>query len=123
MILTLPALLLLAGCHDDLDEFDRAALVPRTGEETEALRRLLASVARAEALLEGSALPERARAELSERIEAAKRALIEYDELRVQGSERSIVLAGIRTSSIAIVADDATVIGSADDLLLIPLAL
>jgi hypothetical protein len=81
------------------------------------------NVATAERLLEDPTVPNDDKARIRRAIAAARGALSRYDELRSQGQTRTATLASIGGAAGLIVADDATVVGVADDPLLIVLGL
>ncbi|WP_428267752.1 polymorphic toxin type 34 domain-containing protein [Haliangium sp.] len=112
--------LLWIGCVDDYTEDDFRAT---TAAEEEAKERIQYWVQQAETLLADSRVPSDRQRSLQRAIENTRNALSHYDDVRSRGQNRTFIIAPITTSAGAIVADDATVIGVADDVLLIPLAL
>ncbi len=77
----------------------------------------------AEALLDAEGIDETHKAMLRKHISQTRIALGHYDRLRTRGLTRTMIMAPISASASAIIADDATVVGVGDDVLLIPLAL
>lgn len=61
--------------------------------------------------------------DLTAAIDATRSALSNYDRRRSRGAARAMIIAPIRASAGAIVADNATGIGVGNDVLLVPLAL
>ncbi|WP_428262865.1 polymorphic toxin type 34 domain-containing protein [Haliangium sp.] len=110
----------VGSCTRDFteDDFDTT-----TQAEADAKERIQFWVRQAETLLTDPGIPEEHRDRLEGAIERTRHALSRYDDLRFRGQSRTMIIAPITTSAGAIVADDATVVGAADDVLLIPLAL
>jgi hypothetical protein len=117
-----------AGCfngngngHDRLPSERRFA--PRNNEEAEAVRRMHDAIRIAATLLRDPALSAEDNHRLSRAVDAARWALDHYEALRSRGDTRVFIFAGVKASSAAIVADDVTIVGTGDDILLIPIAL
>ena len=96
--------------------------IPSSREEQEALRRMEQDIAVAEQLLRED-ISEDERERIRRAIANARVAVENYRNLRDQGQTRTATMAGIGVAAVAIVADDATVVGTIDDPLLILLGL
>jgi hypothetical protein len=81
------------------------------------------AIAAAERLLRGGEISDEEREALFQSIQGARAALDRYRSARLDKAARAATLGSIGLAAAAIVADDATVVGVADDPLLIPLAL
>lgn len=93
------------------------------GTEEEALHRMQQTLAAAEHLQRTEALSEKEQEALTRSLDGARAALERYRSARRGQMAHSATLATIGAAAAAIVADDATVVGVADDPLLVPLAL
>jgi hypothetical protein len=123
-ILLVAVAIATAGCVNGHDRFpSEQRFVPRNREEAEAVRRMREAIGLAAMLLQDPELSVEDKDRLSQAINASRWALDHYEELRSRGDTRVYVMAGIGKASAAIVADDVTGVGTANDFLLIPLAL
>ena len=96
--------------------------VPSALEEREAVRRMEHDISMAEQLLHQD-LSDNERDRIRRAIANARERLEHYQELRDRGETRAATMSGIGVAAGAIVADDATVVGTVDDPLLILLGL
>jgi hypothetical protein len=87
------------------------------------MRRMRNAIAAAERLQQSQEISDEEREELSQSLQAVRAALDRYRAARFKKGTRAGTLGMMGAAAAAIVADDATVIGVADDPLLIPLAL
>ncbi len=94
-----------------------------SGTEEEAVHRMEKAIAAAERLQRTEALSEEAHEALTQSLDGARAALGRYRSARRSQMTHTAALATIGAAAAAIVADDATVVGVADDPLLVPLAL
>ncbi|HYO58298.1 MAG TPA: hypothetical protein VEU50_36525 [Archangium sp.] len=81
------------------------------------------AIAAAERLQHGEEISDEEREALTQSLEGARAALDRYRAARLDKTARAATIGTIGPAAAAIVADDATVVGVADDPLLIPLAL
>jgi len=81
------------------------------------------AIAAAERFQQGEELSDEEHEALTQSLEGARAALERYRSARLDKGARAATLGMIGSAAVAIVADDATVVGVADDPLLIPLAL
>jgi hypothetical protein len=89
----------------------------------EAMHRMENAIAAAEHLQRGEDISDEEREALILSLERARTALDRYRSARLDATARAATLGTIGLAAAAIVADDATLVGVADDPLLIPLAL
>lgn len=97
--------------------------VARTDVEHEARARIVYWVEAATGVLEDDTLPEVHEIRLRAAISATRAALSTYQLIRGRGATRGAIMAPLRLSAAGILADDVTVIGVGDNVLLIPIAL
>jgi hypothetical protein len=102
---------------------DAAGAGAPSGTEKEAVHRMQKAIATAERLQRTEALSEEEHEALTRSLDGARAALERYRSARRSQMTHTATLATIGAAAAAIVADDATVVGVADDPLLIPLAL
>jgi hypothetical protein len=91
--------------------------------EAEAVHRMEKVITAAERLQRSMELPDEEHEALTRSLDEARAALERYRAARLRQGARAATLGMIGVAAAAIVADDATVVGVADDPLLIPLAL
>lgn len=125
--------LALAACTNGLGGHQRddgasrwsegGSSTPSHAEEAEARRRIARAIEAAEELSRQPGLPEDERARLKSAIASARDALVHYDRLRLQGQANVAIMAGLGTAASGIVANDATVVGVADDWMLVVIAI
>ncbi|WP_428265432.1 polymorphic toxin type 34 domain-containing protein [Haliangium sp.] len=120
LMLALPVAVMNCGGNGYYTEDD---FVEHSDAERDAIQRMRHWVDAAAELLQDEQLDGAYEQELRDRIDGARSALAHYDELRSRGLTRTAILAPIRVSAGAIIADDATGVGLGDDALLVPLAL
>ena len=94
-----------------------------SGTEAEALHRMENAISAAERLLRSEELLDEERETLIQSLGGARAALDQYRSARRDETARAATIGMIGVAAATIVADDATVVGVADDPLLIPLAL
>jgi Domain of unknown function (DUF4157) len=96
---------------------------PLSADESSALERMRGQIAAAERLLSDSSqetsIDDQDKATIRQALARARAALADYQSKRSQGSTRKEALGGIAVASGAIVADDATGVGTLDDPLLV----
>jgi hypothetical protein len=119
---TLALVAVLTNCISD-SYITENEFVARTDEEREAKERIRYWVDAAETLLDDPNTPDESKERLREAIANTRATLSAYNNLRNRGAQRAMIIAPIQTSAGAIVADDATGVGMANDILLIPVAL
>ena len=91
--------------------------------EAEALHRMENAISAAERLLRSEEILDEERETLIQSLGRARAALEQYRSARIHEADRAATIGMIVVAAAAIVADDATVVGVADDPVLIPLAL
>ncbi len=99
-----------------------AGSVP-SSTEAAAIHRMENAIAAAERMLHGEEILDEERETLLQSLEGARAALRQYRSARLDKAARAATVGMIGVAAAAIVADDATVVGVADDPLLVPLAL
>lgn len=105
------------------DHDDPGGVSAPSSTEAEAVHRMENAIVAAERLQRSGELSDEAHAALSRSLDGARTALERYRSARHSQGARTATLGMIGVAAAAIVADDATVVGVADDPLLIPLAL
>jgi hypothetical protein len=116
---------MLAGCSvfngngngnggDPVDSF-----TPRTDDEAKALARIQDLISQAEALRSSPGLSTIDRAKLDAAVASARKALKNFMAKRNQGGTRRESMAGITAASSVLLWDNTTVVGTADDWLLV----
>jgi hypothetical protein len=114
--------LFAAGCGAN-GHFTEDDFVAHTDDETEAIERIRHWVGEAEALIDEPWTQPEHIDQLRAAIASVRSALSDYNGKRERGSTRAVIIAPIRASAAAIVADDATGVGVGNDVALVPLAL
>ena len=109
------------GVQANQDDLGRVNAPSST--EDEAVLRMENAIAAAERFQHGEELSDEEHEALTQSLEGARAALGRYRSARLDKGARAATLGLIGSAAAAIVADDATVVGVADDPLLIPLAL
>ncbi|WP_152622280.1 hypothetical protein [Archangium violaceum] len=109
------------GARASRDDAGKWSAPSRT--ETEAVHRMESAIDAAERLQHDEQIPEQEREVLIHALQEARAALERYRAARLDEAARATTLGTIGVAAAAIVADDATMVGVADDPLLIPLAL
>lgn len=105
------------------DHDDPGGVSTPSSTEAEAVHRMENAIVAAERLLRSGELLDEEHAALTRSLDGARAALDRYRSARHSQGARTVTLGMIGVAAAAIVADDATVVGVADDPLLIPLAL
>lgn len=84
-------------------------------EEREARRRMGEALKAAQELSKDPSLPEAERTRLRKAIGNLHKALLDYDALWARGQTNVVIMASLGTAASAIIADDLTIIGVAND--------
>lgn len=117
------ALVITAGCFNGHNGNGKSHHNSWSPEEREALARMDAAIALSEQLLDDPDISMADKEWLRRTIRDARLELRQYKDLRRRGVARAASLAIIGSASAAIVADNVTVVGVADDVGLAPLAI
>lgn len=118
--LALTDLLSSCGSNGHITEQEFVSL---SDEESQAIQLMRETVDQVRYLLDDPAIGESEKEALRAALSEARTALNHYVDLRSRGSTRAYVIAGIQMSSAGILADDASGVGLANDVLLLPLGL
>lgn len=122
LVLALASTLSAMSCGSSESVTERD-FVARNDAERDARERMRFWVDAASRFIERPELSPATKQQLRAAVAGSRTALSRYNRLRQRGTTRATVMMPIQASAGAIVADDATGIGVADDILLIPLAL